>query len=131
MRTELGLVDPTTLKKMPPVVEAGILRTTDGIRTFEVPNPFDPITKAVSGYVDFPLNPTLPMTTTTVDGIVAVAGPHALRLSGGKLWETSDGWTTWTPVEPPPSGVPADLGGAMCSDAGCVLGSWARLGWDR
>lgn len=114
------------------MVDAGMLRIPDGIRAFEIPNPFTPTApKAESAYVDYTFNPHTPLTITKVDGVVAPAGLHGLRLSGGKLWETSDGWTTWNAVEPPPTGVPADLAGASCSEVGCVLGPWVRIGWDR
>jgi len=57
--------------------------------------------------------------------------PHGLRLAGGQLWETKDAWHTWHPVAPPPTGrVPRDLAAAMCFESGCVLGPWARIGWN-
>ena len=115
----------------PPVVQLGALRTATGIRQFFGPNPSLPVTRAESYAVDFPLTEPGPLTVRRVSGAIAQAGLRALRLYGGKLWETSDGWLTWYEVAPPPTGVPADLGGAMCDERGCVVGAWARLGWDR
>lgn len=81
--------------------------------------------------VDLSFDPRASIAITPVTGVVAVAGPHALRLDSGKLYETDDGWTTWTEIEPPPTGAPPDLARAMCSPSGCVLGPWARIGWRR
>jgi hypothetical protein len=131
MRSALGVTAAPPKGQMPPVVSAGYLRTAEGVRNFHVPNPFAPITKAVSYAVDLALDGRSPPSITPVEGVVAVAGMHGLRLASGKLWETNDGWKTWYEVDPPPTGAPRDLGGAMCSEAGCVIGPWVRLGWQR
>jgi hypothetical protein len=112
-------------------VQLGVLRTATGIRQFFGPNPSLATTHAQSYWVDLSLVEPGAMEIRSVSGFVAQAGSHALRLADGKLWETSDGWSTWHEVAPPPTGVPADLGGAMCDDRGCAVGAWARLGWDR
>jgi hypothetical protein len=131
MRSALGVTATPGKGQMPPVVNAGYLRTAEGVRNFNVPNPFAPITKAVSYAVDLSLEGRSPPSVTSVEGVVAVAGMQGLRLANGKLWETNDGWKTWYEVEPPPTGAPRDLGGAMCFEAGCVVGPWARVGWQR
>jgi hypothetical protein len=113
------------------VVETGTLRTADGIRLFHGPSPFKETGRNESYALDVPLTGSAPLTVKRVSGVIAPAGLHALRLDDGKLWETHDGWASWSEVAPPPTGVPADLGGAMCDDRGCVVGAWARLGWDK
>jgi hypothetical protein len=118
-------------KAMPDVSMTGVLRTPTGIRLFYGPNPFQPIVRGRSYALDLPLDPNAPPSLASVDGVVAPAGKHALQLAGGKLWESNDGWKTWYEVDPPPTGVPGDLAGAMCSDRGCLLDGWARIGWQR
>ncbi len=113
------------------LVLTGVLRTAGGLRMFHGRNPLRESAKPTSYAIDLPFDPRLPPTVTAVDGDVAVAGLHGLRLSGGKLWETDDGWNHWYEVPPPPTGVPRELAGAMCSGSGCLIDGWARIGWQQ
>jgi hypothetical protein len=131
MQAELGLTPGDAGTGELSVVETGTLRTADGIRMFHGPSPFKETGRHESYALDVPLTKGKLLAVKRVSGVVAPAGLHALRLDDGKLWETHDAWATWTEVAPPPTGVPADLGGAMCDDRGCVVGAWARLGWDN
>ncbi len=114
-------------------IEAGALRTATSLRQFYIPNPLVPLPKSPVSYaLDLPLNCDSGPRLISTTGVVAAAGIHGLRLDNGKLYETSDGWATWHEVIPPPSGVPADLGGAECDEsAGCLFGPWARIGWQQ
>ena len=131
MRAAVGVTVPVKNGERPAVVSAGYLRTPTGVRVFNVPTPFQPITKAVSYFVDLSFDKNVPPSVTAVEGVVATAGEHGLKIANGKLAETDDGWTTWTDVEDPPTGPLQDLAGAMCSDHGCVVGAWTRLGWSK
>jgi hypothetical protein len=113
-------------------VLSGALRTATGIRLFHTPNPMLPVSGDGDSYaLDLPFDSARPPSIEHVPGVVACAGMHGLRLAGGRLWETNDAWHSWRPVEPPPTGrVPRDLAAAMCFDSGCVLGVWARIGWN-
>jgi len=120
----------TLTKELAKATIEGTLGTDRGIDMFYGPNPFEPITEpATSLVVHVPLDPTVAATISRVSGVIASAGMHALRLYRGKLYDTSDGWATWREVQPPPSGALSDLADAMCTDAGCLVGPWARIGW--
>ena len=113
------------------VVDLGALRTASEVVFFEGPNPSVPIPADAESYaIRYPVAaaPTT-ATVTTVRGVVAAAGRHALRLDGGVLYETSDAWKTWTRVPPPPTGPLVSLAGAQCAEEGCTIGAWVRLGW--
>jgi hypothetical protein len=111
---------------------AGVLRTATGLRMFHTSNPMKPVSGDGDSYaLDLPFDRAKPASIEHVPGVVACAGTHGLRLAAGQLWETNDAWQTWRPVEPPPTGrTPRDLAAAMCSENGCVLGAWARIGWN-
>jgi hypothetical protein len=114
-----------------PFTTTGIVRLPSAVRMFHGPNPFEPAPASPMNHaLDLPLDGTAPR-TFSVPGIIATAGRHALRLDGGKLYESADAWATWREVSPPPTGAPADLDGAMCDERGCLFGPWARVGWDR
>lgn len=112
-------------------VDVGALRTSSEVVVFEGPNPSIPIPPdAVSYAIHYPVAATpTTATVTTVRGVVAAAGRHALRLDGDVLYETSDGWRTWTRVPPPPTGPLTSLADAQCGESGCLVGAWDRLGW--
>lgn len=60
----------------------------------------------------------------------AVATVGALgfaRDKEGRAWQTDDFGHLWTEVLAPPGGLTG--GGWVCSDAGCVLGTWLRPRW--
>jgi hypothetical protein len=127
-------VDPKASPLESPVVSAGALRTKTGVRMFDTPNPFRAATApaAPASYaVDLPFEAKGALAARAVPGIIVPAGPHALRLDRGKVYESNDGWDTWYEVAPPPTGVPDNLDGAMCDDRGCRVGAWARIGWER
>jgi hypothetical protein len=124
-------VDPGATMPDLPFTTSGIARLPTRIRMFHGPNPFRPAPASPMNHaLDLPLDGARP-TILSVPGVIATAGLHALRLDGGKLYESADGWATWHEVAPPPTGVPADLDGAMCDERGCLFGAWARVGWER
>lgn len=113
-----------------PVVLTFELQTAAGIRRIYSPNPLLPMPAApFTSWVDLSFDPKVPITIDHIAGVAAVAGRRALRLAEGRLWETADGFHTWHEVAPPPTGVPSDLAAAFCTESGCVLGPWARIGW--
>lgn len=100
------------------------------LRHFHGPNPRRPLPPSPRSYaLDFPTDGRPPV-LREVAGVVVSAGEHALRLDGNRLYESSDGWDTWVEIEPPPTGVPQNLAGAMCNEIGCLFGAWVRLGWN-
>ena len=111
------------------IVTTGALRTAAGLRMFYGSNPTRPITNPESYALDLPFNPQTRPAVLPVEGVIAPAGMHALRLAKGRIWQSDDAWQTWHEIEPPPTGVPRDLAGAMCVDSGCLVGGWARIGW--
>ncbi|HEY1960642.1 MAG TPA: hypothetical protein VGH28_33755 [Polyangiaceae bacterium] len=81
------------------------LRTATGLDLFYGPNPLEPITDARSYAFHVPVDPKVP--AVDVSGVVAPAGNHAAAAVG-----------------------PArESRGRECSQAGCLVGAWARLGW--
>lgn len=112
------------------LVLAGVMHAGTSLRLFHGSSPFEAApAKPASFVMVFPFDPKEHVTVERVSGVVAFAGRRGLRLADGALWETADGWRTWTQVEPPPTGVPVDLAGAMCGDSGCRAGAWVRIGW--
>lgn len=131
LNATLGVSSSSTTVHDLPFTTSGFVRLPTLIRMFHGPNPFTPPSAPPMNHaLDLPLDGSGPK-LFSVPGVIATAGLHALRLDGGKLYESADGWGTWHEVAPPPTGVPADLDGAMCDERGCVLGAWARVGWDR
>ncbi|CAN5925333.1 hypothetical protein BH11MYX4_BH11MYX4_24520 [soil metagenome] len=131
LNATLGVDPGSTRPPDLPFTTSGIVRLPTSIRMFHGPNPFKPAPASPMNHaLDLPLDGTGPR-ILSVPGIIATAGLHALRLDGGKLYESADGWGSWHEVAPPPTGVPADLDGAMCDRRGCLFGAWARVGWDR
>lgn len=130
LNATLGL-DPGSTNPDLPFTTSGIVRLPTRIRMFHGPNPFKPAPPSPMNHaLDLPLDGTGP-SIVSVPGVIATAGFHSLRLDGGKLYESADGWGTWHEVAPPATGVPADLDGAMCDERGCLFGPWARVGWER
>jgi hypothetical protein len=115
----------------PPVSSTGYLTTPTSLVGFYGPNPLSPIVKAASYALDLPLDTRGHPSVRHVSGVAVPAGTHALRLDGATLYETNDAWRTWYEVASPPSGPLRDLAGAMCVDAGCLIGAWVRVGWLR
>lgn len=119
-------------KKAPKFTEVAALLTPSGLRTFYIPSLFEPLPEHPAGYaIDWALDGSGKVRLTDVRGVVAPIGAHALRVDKGKLYETNDGWSTWYEVEAPPTGVPDNFAGATCDYRGCLLGPWARIGWER
>jgi hypothetical protein len=115
-----------------PYVDNGALLLGSTLRLFESPNPFKPLPASPTCHaLDVPLDGADGPRLNSVPGVIVTAGPHALRLDKGKLYETNDGWTTWYEVPAPPGGVPDDLAGATCDARGCLLGPWVRVGWEK
>jgi hypothetical protein len=64
----------------------------------------------------------------TFEGEMAVAGRHALLVTkAGALRESLDAGETFHDVAEPPGG--ADPRTLSCSEGGCHVGPWLRLGW--
>jgi hypothetical protein len=125
------LVDPGTRTdpEIPEFDYRGSLRTQRGVRRFYTRSATLPaLATQVSHAIDYPLAGGEP-TITTVPGTVVFAGDHALRGSGGKLYESVDGWETWREIAPPPTGMP-DLRYASCTHDGCITQAWIRIGWN-
>jgi hypothetical protein len=111
-------------------VPPGVLRTDTGFKFFY--REFAPAQGALTpkGYaLELPVDGGAPR-VHAVNGVVLTAGRRALRFDAQKVYETADGWVTWQEVAPPQTGIPDALDGATCDDRGCLLGAWARVGWD-
>ena len=133
VNTSLHWDAETRLHKRGPLFsESGAVLTGSSLRLFEIPDPFRPMPAAPVSYaIDLALDGSGRVSLISAPGVVVTAGLHGLRLDAGKLYETSDGWATWFETAPPPTGAPRDLGGATCDERGCLLGPWARIGWER
>ncbi len=59
---------------------------------------------------------------------LGIAGRHVLAYQQDRLWQSSDWGMTFAEVEPPPP--PASPVTPACSEVGCVLHEWVRVGWD-
>ena len=109
-----------------------VVRTATGLRVLFSPNPL----QATGGVprenvvVDLPLDGRA-ATTSVVRGTIAAAGARAIRVDGGKLYESVDAWRTWHEAAPPPTGAPGDDEATACTATGCRVGPWARVGWDE
>jgi hypothetical protein len=65
-----------------------------------------------------------------LDGRVAVVGALALHATAdGKLRESTDAGRTFVEVEPPPTGPVGREEILHCTEMGCLVGPWIRVGW--
>ncbi|MFO0552974.1 MAG: hypothetical protein U0271_31595 [Polyangiaceae bacterium] len=62
---------------------------------------------------------------------VAIAGSHTLASDAtGSLWQSLDWGWTYVEVAAPPVAENVREDPRVCSDVGCSLNSWLRLGWE-
>jgi hypothetical protein len=61
----------------------------------------------------------------------ATSGPLALaRMRDGRVFQSIDRGRSWAPVDAPPTSPGAADEVLACSEVGCDLGGWLRLGWE-
>ncbi len=70
-----------------------------------------------------------PMTLREGPLIVARSGRFAIGQLSGTMYQSVDGGLSWIPTKGPPRVGPYSFAAGACSEVGCDLGTWLRIGW--